>query len=152
MFDTFWGLWRRPLNGCIAVILDFSPIVCFWDYDFMGAMIRGLEFCGALVGCHDFLFTGTEGFLILTDLFPWNWSAIAVDEKTRERGKFEQFKRSAFFDCNTKLITPIGVAEGCKLVAFWRGRRRCDDVGNDWMLVFLKRTLSVNIWHIHLYL
>ena len=48
-------------------------------------MLQGLEFCGALVGGHNFEFTGTEGCLFLADEFPCNWSARAADEKTRER-------------------------------------------------------------------
>ena len=81
-------------------------------------MVQELEFCGALVGGNDFGFTVNEGCFILTDLFPCNLDTRATDEKTRERAKFEQFKRSAFFDCTTKLTTLEGVTTGCELVEF----------------------------------
>ena len=106
------------MNGCLVVILDFSPKISFWYSDVVGTMLEGLEFCGAFVGGHDFGFRGNEGCLILTYLFPCNWSDRAIDEKTRETLKFEQFKRSAFFDCTTKLTTPVGIAENCELMAF----------------------------------
>ena len=64
-------------------------------------MLQVFEFCGAFIGGHDFGFTETEGIFISTDLSPCNWDAISEDEKTRERAKFEKFKRSALFHCTT---------------------------------------------------
>ena len=118
----FWGHWSLTLNVRLVVIVDFSPIIWLWKYYCDGTMLQGLEFCGALVGGHDFGFTVTEECLILTD-----WYAIGPPERQmrkpdRERAKFEQFKRSDFFDWTTKLPTLVGVAEGCELVAFWKGR------------------------------
>ena len=80
-------------------------------------MFQELYFCGAFVDCQNFGFTGT-GYLILTDLFPCNMAARVENEKTREREKFEQLKKSAFFDCTAKLTTPVGVTEVCELVEF----------------------------------
>ena len=116
MLDAFWGHSSRPLNSRFVIIVDFIPSVCLYNPYIVGMMFQGLEFFFSFVSGHDLGFIGTEGCLILTDLFPYNWAAREEDEKTRERAKFEQFKRSAFFDCTTKLTTPAGVTEGCELL------------------------------------
>ena len=85
-------------------------------------MFQWLEFFGALVDDHYFGFTETKECLVSTDGFPCNWGSRAVDEKFRERAQFEQFKRSALFDCTTELITLAGILEGCEFVAFLWGR------------------------------
>ena len=61
-------------------------------------MFQVLELYGEFVGGHDFVFIVTEVCLILTDLFPCNWSPRAADEKIRERAKFEQFKSAGCTD------------------------------------------------------
>ena len=98
-------------------MLYVSPSVCLWNSYVTGTMLQALDFFGTFVGGHDSIFTRTEVCLILTYLFTCNWAAGAADEKTREKAKFEQFKRSAFFDCTAKLTTPAGIAEGFELVA-----------------------------------
>ena len=109
MLDAFWGHSSRPLNSRFVIIVDFIPSVCLYNPYIVGMMFQGLEFFCSFVSGHDLGFIGTEGCLILTDLFPYNWAAREEDEKTRERAKFEQFKRSAFLGCTNKLNTPAGI-------------------------------------------
>ena len=89
----------------------------FWITGIVGNILQVLEFSGALIGGRDFGFTVTEVCLILTNLFPCNWATRAAYERTGETAKFEQFERSALFNRTTKLTTPVGVSEGCELVA-----------------------------------
>ena len=85
MIDDFWIHWSRPLNGCLVVVVYFNPRLCLCNPDVIWNMLQVLEFCGALVGGHDFGFTGTEGCLIFMDWFPCNWATRSADKKTREK-------------------------------------------------------------------
>ena len=73
------------MNGYLVVVVYFGPGLCFWNDNVVGTMIQVLKLYGAIVGGHDFGFTGTEGSLVLIDGFTCNWSIITADDKTRER-------------------------------------------------------------------
>ena len=59
MLDSVIGHGRLLLNGCLVVVVYIFSIVCFWNFNAIGAMLKRLEFCGALFGGHDFGFTVT---------------------------------------------------------------------------------------------
>ena len=80
------------LMATLLSLYIFSPSVCFWNDDVVGVMIQVLGLCGALVGGHNFGFTGTEGCLVFTDGLPCNRAARAADDKTRQRAEFEHMR------------------------------------------------------------
>ena len=85
-------------------------------------MFQGLEFCGAVLFCHDLGFSISPCVLILADQLPINGAIRAVNEKTREGKKIEEFQSRAIIDCATKFTNPYSITESRKLVEFIKGR------------------------------